>query len=129
MSHPLGSPNYVRFTNFRRSGDAVSTPVWFAPDGDTYVFSTNESSGKVKRMRNDPRVEVTQCDMRGKVSPGAVTYTGNAMVDDDAAGIARANATLAKRYGLMWKLIGLGDGIKKLFRKPVDTCIVRVTLD
>ena len=25
----LGTPRYVRFTNFKRSGAAVSTPVWF----------------------------------------------------------------------------------------------------
>ena len=130
MAHPLGTPNYVRFTTFRKSGDAVSTPVWFAPARDvTYVFTTDASSGKVKRLRHTPRVEVAACDVWGRVSASAATYTGTAEVIDDPSDMAAARAALADRYGLMWKVVGLGDAVRKLARRPSTTVIIRTALD
>ena len=44
---------YISLVTFRRSGDAVQTPVWFAAyDGKLYVFSEADA-WKVKRLRND----------------------------------------------------------------------------
>jgi PPOX class probable F420-dependent enzyme len=129
MTHRLGSPTYVRFTTFRKSGDAVSTPVWFAPDlAGAYVFSTDASSGKVKRLRHTPRVEVAASDVRGRVAAGAPTYSGTAEVIDDVAGMTAARAALAERYGLMWRLVGLGDAVRKLARRPSPSVIIRATL-
>ena len=45
----LGREKFVSLTTFRRSGDAVSTPVWIAQDGDALVVTTTEQTGKVKR--------------------------------------------------------------------------------
>lgn len=64
---------YLNLETFRKSGEGVRTPVWFAadpPDGGTaralYVYSTGDS-GKVKRIRNNPQVRVAPCDMRGNL--------------------------------------------------------------
>ena len=129
MAHALGTPNYVRFTTFRKSGVAVATPVWFAPDrAGAYVFTTDASSGKVKRLRHTPRFEVAACDVRGRVAAGAPTYSGTAEVIDDVAGMTAARAALAERYGLMWRLVGLGDAVRKLARRPSPSVIIRTTL-
>jgi len=37
----------------------VSTAVWVARDGDALVVTTPEASGKVKRLRNNPRVDAS----------------------------------------------------------------------
>jgi PPOX class probable F420-dependent enzyme len=51
---------------FRRSGEAVPTPVWFGlADGKLY-FRTYADAAKVKRIRANPRVLIGPCDMRGK---------------------------------------------------------------
>jgi uncharacterized protein len=51
---------------FRRSGEAVPTPVWFGlADGKLY-FRTYADTAKLKRIRRNPRVLVGPCDVRGK---------------------------------------------------------------
>ena len=66
FSH-LRSHKYIDLVTFRKNGIGVHTPVWFAGDDDRlYVFS-NPKSGKLKRIRNNPRVEIAPCTMRGKV--------------------------------------------------------------
>ena len=69
---------YLNLETFRKTGVGVRTPVWFAQDGIArrpfrptqasvfYVYSTPDS-GKVKRIRNNPRVRVAPCDIRGNL--------------------------------------------------------------
>ena len=43
---PLPTSTYVSLTTFRRSGAAVTTPVWAAPDGESLIVWTRADSGK-----------------------------------------------------------------------------------
>ncbi len=63
----LPTSRYVSLTTFRRTGDAVATPVWAAPDGADLVVWTRADSGKVKRLRHTSRVTVAPCDVRGNL--------------------------------------------------------------
>jgi hypothetical protein len=60
---------YLNLETFRRSGEGVRTPLWFAasPDGTLYVY-TLAQSGKVKRIRRSPQVRIAPCDKRGRVT-------------------------------------------------------------
>ena len=61
----LHRQQFANLFTFRKSGDAVKTPVWFAEhDGKLYVM-TVEDSGKVKRIRNNDRVQIGPSDQRG----------------------------------------------------------------
>jgi len=42
--------------------------VWFGEDGDKLYVMTIGTMGKVKRIRNNPLVEVAPCTMRGKLT-------------------------------------------------------------
>lgn len=123
----LGSPRYIRFTNFRRSGDAVSTPVWFAPDGDAWVFSTAPDSGKVKRLRNDPRVEIAASDVRGRVRAGTPVFHGSARLVDPSDE-SDAERAMAKRYGWQWSALRLSEKARGLVGINADPVYVRVEL-
>jgi len=58
---------YISLTTFRNNGVAVATPVWFGEgDGKLYTM-TRSSSGKYKRIRNSPQVQVAPCSFRGRV--------------------------------------------------------------
>jgi PPOX class probable F420-dependent enzyme len=62
---------YVSLTTFRKSGDAVATPVWFGEGDDKLYVMTRSDSGKCKRIGNHPRVHVAPCSIRGKITgPG-----------------------------------------------------------
>ena len=52
----LAEHRFVSLTTFRRSGTPVSTPVWVGRHGDGLVVLTPVGSGKVTRLRSDPRV-------------------------------------------------------------------------
>jgi PPOX class probable F420-dependent enzyme len=78
----LVSEQFILLKTFRKSGATVATPVWFAfdPDDDRKLYvMTNEGTGKVKRMRNNPHVLLAPCDRRGKVHgpeiEGAITLS------------------------------------------------------
>jgi PPOX class probable F420-dependent enzyme len=69
---PLQNHKYINLATFRKNGQEVRTPVWFAgepPQGvpeKLLVYSTADS-GKAKRIRNNAHVRVAPCDMRGKL--------------------------------------------------------------
>lgn len=59
---------YISLTSLRKNGAPVPTPVWFAEaDGKLYVM-TGSHLGKYKRIRNNPRVTIAPCTIRGKVT-------------------------------------------------------------
>ncbi len=123
----LGTPRYVRFTNFKRSGAAVSTPVWFAPFGDGWVFSSAPDAGKVKRLRNNPAVEITASDVRGRVKPGTPVFGGTARIVD-AGAAADAERALAKRYGWQWSLLRASEKLRGLVGIKAEPTYIEVTL-
>ena len=102
---------YIRLETFKKSGQAVSTPVWFVvEDGILYVRSY-ANSGKVKRMRNNSQVRVTPSDALGK-SHG-VTITGTALrVNADAE--IKISQLLYRKYGLKKMSFDLWGAIKQL---------------
>ncbi|HEY6764390.1 MAG TPA: PPOX class F420-dependent oxidoreductase [Candidatus Sulfotelmatobacter sp.] len=58
---------YVSLKTYRKNGAPIATPVWFGEeDGKLYVM-TISSSGKCKRIRNNPRVSVAPCSFRGAI--------------------------------------------------------------
>lgn len=109
----LASEKYISLKTFRKSGAAVATPVWFAfdPDDDKKLYLiTDENTGKVKRLRNNPRVQLAPCDRAGKVHGPEIEAT-IAFVPE--AERTRANAILAKRFGILYGLIGLVTTIRR----------------
>ena len=55
----IADENYVALTTFRKNGERKNTPIWIADLGDgTIGFTTSKDSWKVKRIGNDPRVEL-----------------------------------------------------------------------
>jgi PPOX class probable F420-dependent enzyme len=96
----LARARYLSLTTFRRDGTPVATPVWVARQGDELVVFTARASGKVKRLRNDNRVLLAPCDMRGRVTGDLVE--GTARVEDDAES---ALLMIRRKYGLQARLL------------------------
>jgi PPOX class probable F420-dependent enzyme len=59
---------YISLGTFRKNGAKIATPVWFGEDGDKLYVMTRSDMGKTKRIRNNPRVTVAPCSIRGKVT-------------------------------------------------------------
>jgi PPOX class probable F420-dependent enzyme len=110
----LADARFVSLTTFRRSGERVSTPVWVGRDGEGLVVLTPAGSGKVKRLRRDPRVELAPCGRFGKVEDGVEPLAGTAQVRESAADVERAWATIRRTYPIESRVV---LGIERLVER------------
>ena len=104
----LRQHKYCLLVSYKRSGEAVPTPVWFGlGEGKVYI-RTEAAAAKVRRIGNDPRVRVAPCNMRGK--PLGPPAEGRGRVLDQAEDEERAEAALEANYGVMRKLYERASG-------------------
>jgi len=59
---------YVDLATFRKTGVPVHTPVWFGEENGRLYVMTNSKLGKYKRIRNNPKVTIAPCTIRGKIT-------------------------------------------------------------
>ena len=126
----IADARYVSFTSYRRDGRAVSTPVWIAPLPDGAIgFTTESEAWKVKRVRNDARVTVQPCTVRGKVLEGTSAISGTATVET-GDGYAVVEAAIGRKYGLQFRMVMLSGWIKEKFsRGSAGDAAIRIVLD
>jgi PPOX class probable F420-dependent enzyme len=111
----LQDERYVSLATFRRTGEAVETPVWCAAlGGKLYVFSAGDA-GKVKRLRNSARARVAACDVRGRVHGDWLEATARILEDPEA--IARARAAFRSKYGVQMCLTDLVSRLSGRIRR------------
>ena len=88
---------YISLASLRKSGDPVYTPVWFGEkDGKLYVM-TRSDSGKYKRIRNNPKVRIAPCTMRGKITGPEFAATVRMLPPEDWP---PARETIRRKYWL-----------------------------
>lgn len=100
---------YVSLETFRRDGRGVRTPVWFVTEGGRIYVITRDSTWKVKRLANDPRVRLAPCTFGGKIE-GEWILGQAAVVSGDEA--ERAIRLRKKKYGMRAILAGLATRSK-----------------
>lgn len=98
----LRGANYISLTTFRKTGEPVSTPVWFAQEDELLYLFTFPSAGKLKRIRHTARVRIAPCTLNGTVT--GPTSEAKARIVTDAQEMALADKTLAKKYGMTWRI-------------------------
>ncbi|HEU5452624.1 MAG TPA: PPOX class F420-dependent oxidoreductase [Terriglobales bacterium] len=59
--------SYISLATFRKNGQPVWTPVWFAMNGGRLYVMTRSDSWKIKRLANNPRVLFAPSSIRGKI--------------------------------------------------------------
>jgi PPOX class probable F420-dependent enzyme len=105
MASGLGSmqgTKTVLLTTYRRNGTPVATPVSLAFEGDRAFVRSFDRAGKVKRLFNNPAVELAPATFRGKPTGPAVRAQATLVPDADAQVAARA---LARRHRVLQGLI------------------------
>ena len=121
----LGDEQFLSLTTFRKSGERVSSPMWVARDSHALIMFTPQASGKVKRLRNSPRVELRPCDRMGRVKEGVEPVAGIAEVLTDEDTLERATEMIRRKYGLMYQVI---MAIERLIKSgPEKRVILRIT--
>jgi hypothetical protein len=90
---------YLNLETFRKSGVGVKTPVWFVQDAETLFVRTVADSGKVKRLRNNARVNIAPCKVDGAVVGEWVPAAAREVKEQEIA--RKVDRLLGKKYGLM----------------------------
>ena len=103
---------------YRRDGTPVPTPVWAAEANGRLYVRSERAAGKVKRLRNDPRLLIAPCTVRGRPL-GAPLEASASMLP--AAEEIRGERALAGRNGLGRKLF---EAVVDLLR--VDMCYLEI---
>jgi uncharacterized protein len=102
---------YLNIETFKKSGEGVKTPVWFAVNNGKLFITTMNESGKVKRIRRNPTVNVAPCKVGGEVL--GTWIKAEARIIEDITQIHEIDKLLNKKYGLMKKLFELGGSRNK----------------
>ena len=88
---------YICLETFKKNGQGVKTPVWFVLHNGAFYVYTEADSWKVKRIRNNPRVRIARCDMRGNVKDEFIEGRASFVEGEERM---RADMLLDKKYFL-----------------------------
>jgi PPOX class probable F420-dependent enzyme len=88
----------ISLETYRRNGDPVRTPVWFLEENGTLYVHTDDSTGKVKRIRRNPKVRLAPSHFRGK--PKTEYIDARAELETDPGTVEKYHSQINKKYGL-----------------------------
>lgn len=88
----------MRLETRKRDGRWVPTTVHLVVDGEQVLFRTWSTSGKAKRLRNDPHVRLAASDARGNERGPTLAGRATLLGGDDAA---RAAALINRKYPML----------------------------
>ena len=115
---------YVNLATYRKDGREVRTPVWLTGDnGEYYVFSESKA-GKVKRIRNNGKMAIAPCDMRGKLKHD-IWESGTAAIVTDLAKIEDIYRLFDAKYRWQMRFLNF---IAKLNGRHNNRAILALTV-
>ena len=112
---------FLSLETFRKSGVGVKLPIWFAQEGNILHMWTVGDSGKIKRIRNNPQVNIAPCKRMGQVTGEWVA--GRATVDESTNAVQHVERLLRKKIGFMFAIFMLVDGIRDRQRGSHRVCV------
>jgi PPOX class probable F420-dependent enzyme len=115
----LRGRKYCVLVTYKKSGEAVPSPLWFGTGNGKVFFQTGVNSAKVKRIQRNPQVRVAPSTSRGR--PVAPPFAGTARVVP-AEQVAEAERWLQANYGLGRRLYTrFSDRVANLYVEVTPT--------
>lgn len=105
----LRHEGFLSLVTRRKNGQEVATPMWFVVEGDRIFMRTDASSGKVKRIRNNPRVSLAACTGRGRETGPRMEATARLAEPSLLEGV---NRSLKQKYRFMKSLVDLVNRLR-----------------
>ena len=111
MAFPnLQNAPYLLLTTFRKTGEPVATPVWFAQEGDHLYVVSDASAGKLKRLRHTARVTVAPCTFGGQVTGETIEASARILSDTDAP---HASRVMNRKYPFQKRFTDVVDFFRR----------------
>jgi uncharacterized protein len=105
----FSSESYISLETYKKSGEAVRSPVWVVEEGGVVFVRTDPTSWKAKRIRKNQRVRVAPSDMRGKPTGSWVDGEAHFVEGEEAQRILKL---FKKKYGITAWLIDSYHGLR-----------------
>ena len=88
----------ISLETYRKSGQPVRTPVWFLEENGILYVHTDDRTGKVKRIRRNPKVRVAPSHFRGK--PKSEYVEARAELETGSEPVEKYRSKIYKKYGV-----------------------------
>ena len=95
---------YINLETYKKDGTPVRTPVWFVIDNDLIYVITRDSTGKVKRLRNNQDVRIVLCSFKGEPKSEWIKGKAENITGDEANRVINLRK---KKYGMFARLSGI----------------------
>ena len=96
---------YLSLETYKRDNTPIQTPVWFVIDNDQLYITTKETTGKVKRLRNNQNARIAVCSMKGDIKSSWIDVgLENITEESDVEKIVKLRK---KKYGFSARLISM----------------------
>ena len=95
---------YINLETYKKDGTPVRTPVWFVIDNDLIYVITRDSTGKVKRLKNNQDVRIVSCSFKGEPKNEWVKGKTEMITGEEAD---KAIKLRKKKYGMFARLSGI----------------------
>jgi hypothetical protein len=112
---------FLSLETYRKNGETIKSPMWFAQDNDALYLWTMADTSKVKRIRNNPHVNIAPCKRMGEVT--GEWMTAHATIDDSPIMVAQIEAMLLKKIGLFFRIFRFIDAIRDRQKNSHRICI------
>ncbi|MDH3779847.1 MAG: PPOX class F420-dependent oxidoreductase [Nitrosopumilus sp.] len=97
----IKSEKYISLETYRRNNQAVKTPVWFVIKNDSIIIVTRDQTGKIKRLRNNQKVKIAACSIKGKISMPWIPGTAQILTEKETIEAVKLRD---KKYGFVSKI-------------------------
>ena len=96
---------YLSLETYKRDSTPIQTPVWFVTENDQLYITTKETTGKVKRLRNNQNARIAVCSMKGDIKSNWVNVGLEKIPEErDVEKIVKLRK---KKYGFSARLISM----------------------
>ena len=95
---------YINLETYKKDGTSVRTPVWFVIDNDLIYVITRESTGKVKRLKNNHDVRIVLCSFKGEPKNEWIKGKAEKITGEEEDKIIKLRK---KKYGMFARLTGI----------------------
>ena len=95
---------YINLETYKKDGTSIRTPVWFVIDNDLIYIITRDSTGKVKRLKNNQDVRIVSCSFKGEPKNEWKKGKAEMITGEEADEIIKLRK---KKYGMLARLTGI----------------------
>ena len=96
---------YLSLETYKRDSTPIQTPVWFVTENDQLYITTKETTGKVKRLRNNQNARIAVCSMKGDIKSDWIDV-GLEKIPEESD-VEKIVKLRKKKYGFSARLVSM----------------------